>query len=382
MDFSWSREQLELKQKATDFAQKHLNTNVSHKERGNIFPSDEWKKCADFGVLGWPFPKEFGGGGHDIMTTVLMLEGLGYGSEDNGLPFSLNSQMWSTQVAINAFGSEEQKKKYLKPLISGTVGAFGITENDTAGSDTYSLQMTAEKTEGGYILNGEKHYITLAPICEMAVVFATTNPKLGRWGITAFIVDSSMKGFSRSEVRDKVGMRTTPMGNLYLKDCFVPDENRLGKEGSGLSLFTSAMESERGYIFASQIGRMQKQLENAISYSNERKSFGQNIGGFQSVSNRIANMKLRLETSKMHLYKVAYLDHNDLPLMEEAAMAKLYISEAFVESSTDIIRIFGAKGVVTEYEIERDLRDGLGGLIYSGTSDIQRNIIAKLNGVQ
>uniref|UniRef100_UPI0025F188FE acyl-CoA dehydrogenase family protein n=1 Tax=Algoriphagus sp. TaxID=1872435 RepID=UPI0025F188FE len=204
---------------------------------------------------------------------------------------------------------------------------------------------------------------------------------LGKWGITAFIIDKTMEGFTSSDVRDKVGMRTTPMGNLYLKNCFVPDENRLGREGSGLSLFSSAMESERGYIFASQIGRLEKQLELSIAYANDRKSFGQSIGKFQSISNRIADMRLRLETSKMHLYKVAYLDKNDLPLMREAAMAKLYISEAFVESSLDFIRIFGAKGVVTEYEVERDLRDGLGGLIYSGTSDIQRNIIAKLDGL-
>lgn len=380
MDFSWSKEQIELREKTKAFSEKNLNKDISQKDRNNIFPEEEWKKCADFGVLGWPFKKEYGGGGFDPLTTVLMLEGLGYGSKDNGLPFSLNSQIWSTQVAINAFGTEEQKQKYLTRLISGTIGAFGITE-EGSGSDTYALEMTAEKVEGGYILNGEKHYITLAPICEIAVVFATTNGKLGKWGITAFIVDKTMEGFTSSEVRDKVGMRTTPMGNLYLKNCFVPDENRLGREGSGLSLFSSAMESERGYIFASQIGRMEKQLELSIAYANERKSFGQSIGKYQSISNRIANMRLRLETSKMHLYKVAFLDKNDLPLIREAAMAKLYISEAFVESSLDFIRIFGAKGVVTEYEVERDLRDGLGGLIYSGTSDIQRNIIAKLDGL-
>ncbi|EAZ82985.1 acyl-CoA dehydrogenase family protein [Algoriphagus machipongonensis] len=380
MNFSWSKEQLELKKKAIEFSETHLNQDVSEKDRGNIFPLEEWKKCAEFGVLGWPFSKSYGGSGFDPLTTVLMLEGLGYGCKDNGLPFSLNSQLWSTQMAINAFGTEDQKNKYLKKLISGTIGAFGITE-EGSGSDTYALEMTADKVEGGYILTGEKHYITLAPICEIAVVFATTNAKLGKWGITAFIVDNTMEGFTVSEVRDKVGMRTTPMGNLYFKNCFVPDENRLGREGSGLSLFSSAMESERGYIFASQIGRMEKQLELSIDYANNRQSFGQSIGKNQSISNRIANMRLRLETSKMHLYKVAYLDHSDLPLMKEAAMAKLYISEAFVESSLDFIRIFGAKGVVTEYEVERDLRDGLGGLIYSGTSDIQRNIIAKLDGL-
>lgn len=380
MDFSWSKEQLELRKKAIAFSEANLNRDVSHKEHNNQFPDEEWKKCAEFGVLGWPFSKSYGGSGFDPLTTVLMLEGLGYGCKDNGLPYSLNSQLLSTQVAINAFGTEDQKQKYLKRLISGTIGAFGITE-EGSGSDTYSLEMTANKVDGGYILNGEKHYITLAPLCEIAVVFATTNSKLGKWGITAFIVDTTMNGFTRSEVRPKVGMRTTPMGNLYLKNCFVPDENRLGREGAGLSLFNSAMDSERGYIFASQIGRLEKQLELSIEYANTRQTYGKSIGKNQSISNRIANMRLRLETSKMLLYKVAYLDQNELPVMKEAAMAKLYISEAFVESSLDFIRIFGAKGVVTEYEVERDLRDGLGGLIYSGTSDIQRNIIAKLDGL-
>ncbi len=380
MDFSWTSEQNHLRNEVIEFAQKELNKGVPEDEQKNIFPREKWKKCADLGVLSWPFEKEFGGKGFDILTTVYLLEGLGYGSNDNGLPFSLNSQLWSTMAAINKFGNKHQKEKFLKRLCIGAIGAFGITELDS-GSDCYNMSTTAVKKEGGYLLNGEKHYITLAPECEIAVVFASTNQKLGKWGITAFIVERGMEGFTTSKVRDKVGMRTTPMGNLYLKNCFVPEENRLGKEGSGLSLFASAMESERGYIFASQIGRLEKQLEISIAYANERKAFGSSIGSFQSISNRIANMKLRLETSKMHLYKVAYLDSINAPLISEAAMAKLYISEAFVESSLDFIRIHGAKGIVTEYEIERDLRDGLGGLIYSGTSDIQRNIIAKLEGV-
>ncbi|MEM9775054.1 MAG: acyl-CoA dehydrogenase family protein, partial [Chloroflexota bacterium] len=235
--------------------------------------------------------------------------------------------------------------------------------------------------EGGYVINGRKSYITLAPVCDACVVFANINPELGRWGITAFIVERGTKGFSTSPVRDKMGMRTTPMGDLIFEDCFVPEENRLGPEGAGVSLFTTAMESERGYIFASQVGRLEHQLECAIEYANARQSFGQSIGKFQSISNRIADMKLRLELGKMVMYKVAWLEQNEMPLLMEAAMAKLYLSEIFVESSMDNIRIHGAKGYVTEFEIERDLRDGVGGLIYSGTSDVQRNIIARLLGL-
>lgn len=284
-------------------------------------------------------------------------------------------------MALLKFGSEAQKQQYLPLLCRGEIlGAFGITEADT-GSDSYAMQTTAKKCDGGYVLNGRKSYITLAPVCDMAVVFASTNLELGRWGITAFIVEQGMSGFSTSPVRDKMGMRTTPMGDLILEDCFVPTENRLGAEGAGVSLFTTAMESERGYIFASQLGRLERQLEQTIAYARKRQAFGQAIGKFQSVSNRIAEMKLRLETARMLLYKVAWLEMMGKPVLLDAAMAKLYLSEMFVESSLDAIRVHGAQGYVTEFEVERDLRDGIGGLIYSGTSDIQRNIIARLLGL-
>ncbi|MEM8859770.1 MAG: acyl-CoA dehydrogenase family protein [Chloroflexota bacterium] len=381
MDFAWTPEQLALKQEAIEFAQRELNHNVSQRERNNEFPVEDWKKCAEFGIQGLTIPKAYGGREMDPLTILLIMEGLGYGCEDNGLPFSLNSQMWSFQPAILKFGTEEQKQQYLPPVCRGeTVGAFGITEVES-GSDSYAMNATAVPVEGGYLLNGRKSYITLAPVCDLCVVFANVNPELGRWGITAFIVERGMKGFSTSPVRDKMGMRTTPMGDLIFEDCFVPEENRLGPEGAGVSLFTTAMESERGYIFASQVGRLERQLECAIEHANSRQSFGQSIGKFQSISNRIADMKLRLELGKMVMYKVAWLEQNEMPLLMEAAMAKLYLSEIFVESSLDSIRIHGARGYVTEFEIERDLRDGVGGLIYSGTSDIQRNIIARLLGL-
>ncbi len=380
MQFDWSEEQLKLKNDIILFAEKELNEGVIEEDRNNTFPRDKWKKCADWGILGLCFPKEYGGKGYDILTTILMLEGLGYACKDNGLPYSMHSQMWSIQTSINSMGSHEQKDKFLRRLIQGELGAFGITE-DMSGSDYHNLHTSAKKVDGGYILNGEKHFITLAPECTIAVVFASTAPERGSWGITAFIVEEGMEGFETGEVREKVGMRTTPMGNFSVTECFVPDENRLGPEGAGTSLFTAAMEAERGYIFASQVGRMEKQLEIAVKYARDRKALGNSIGKFQSVSNRIADMRLRLETSKMLMYKVAFLESQKKPVIRDAALAKLYISEAFLESSLDFIRIHGAKGVVSEYEIDRDMRDGLGGLIYSGTNDIQRNIIAKLEGL-
>jgi alkylation response protein AidB-like acyl-CoA dehydrogenase len=310
-----------------------------------------------------------------------MLEGLGYACRDNGLPFALASQMWSVQAALLRFANDEQKGRYLPGLCSGqTIGAFGITESES-GSDTYALQTLAEKSDSGYVLNGRKRYVTLAPVANMAVVFATRDPSLGRWGISAFIVDQSTPGFRTSDVVDKMGLRSCPMGELILEDCAVPHAQMLGPEGAGASIFATAMESERGYIFACQLGAMQRQLEEAVRYARDRKQFGQNIGRFQSVSNRLADMKLRLEASRLLLFKAAWLDASGQPSAMDAALAKLQLSEAFVASSMDAIRTHGARGFVTEFEVERDLRDGVGGLLYSGTSDIQRNIVARLLGI-
>jgi alkylation response protein AidB-like acyl-CoA dehydrogenase len=286
-------------------------------------------------------------------------------------------------MALLKVGSEHQKRKYLPRLCSGEmIGAFAITEEGT-GSDAYGMQSYAEKKDGGYILNGRKCYITSAPVADMSIVFATVDPKLGFWGITAFIIDRDTPGYEPSAVRKKMGMQTAHMGDICLQDCFVPDDHRLGPEGSGSSLFTKTMEAERGYVFASQLGAMERQLHDAVQYASERRyRAGQPIGSFQSVSNRIAEMKVRLEAARHLLYKVAWLETMKKPLLMDAAIAKLYLSECFVDSSLDLIRTFGAKGYVTEYGVERDLRDGVGGLLYSGTSDIQRNIIARLLGVQ
>ena len=381
MNFSWTDEQLELKQKAIDFSQRELNHDLLARNRDGIWSAEAWQKCADYGLLGLVIPQEYGGSDTDIMTAILIMEGIGYGCRENGLPFAVNSHMWSVQPAILKFGNEQQKAKYLPGMVSGKIiAAFGITEPE-GGSDSYNMQTTARKVDGGYILNGEKAYITFAPISDIAVVFAATNPEIGRWGITAFVVERGMEGFSTSPVDEKMGLRTTPFSNLIFEDCFVPEENRLGPEGAGVSIFTTAMESERSYICASQLGRMERQLEESIEYARTHKAFNQPIGKFQSVSNRIVEMKIRLETARMLLYKVAWLEQNGKPLLLDAAMAKLYLSEMFVESSLDAIRNHGAKGFATDYEIERDLRDSIGGLIYSGTSDIQRNIVASLLGL-
>ncbi len=381
MNFTWTDEQLAKKQAAQEFAERELNDDLLERNRDGVWSPSAWKKCAEYGLLGLMVPEEYGGQNVDPLTTILIMEGVGYGCKENALPFALNSHMWSVQPAILKFGSDEQKRRYLPNLIAGAqIGCFGITEPES-GSDSYSMSTTAAKVDGGYVLNGEKAYITFAPIADLAIVFASTNPAVGRWGISAFIVDRSAEGFSTTPVAEKMGLRTTPFSNLVFKDCFVPEDCLLGPEGAGVSLFTTAMESERSYIFASQLGRMERQLDDCIQYARSRRAFGGPISQFQAVSHRVVDMKVRLETARLLLYKVAWLEETGQSVLMEAAMAKLCLSELFVESSLDAIRIHGAKGYASEYEVERDLRDGVGGLIYSGTSDIQKNIIARMLGL-
>ena len=381
MDFSWSEEQLAYKEAVIKFSQKELNEGVIERDRQGTISRENWLKCARLGILGLPIPEKYGGSGADILTTMLAMEGLGYGCRDNGLIFAMNAQMWSVQLPILIFGTEDQKEKYLPGLCGGElVGAHGMSEPDS-GSDAYSLRTRAERVQNGYLLNGTKMFVTNAPFADLALVFATVDPAKGRGGITAFLVERGTLGFTVSRSIEKMGLRTSPMGELILQDCFLPEECRLGPEGAGVSIFNSSMEWERSSILASHVGAMERQLETCIHYVRQRRQFGQPIGKFQSVANRVADMKVRLETARLLLYKVAWLKKMNKTAVLEAALAKLYLSECFVQSSLDAIRIHGGYGYMTEFEVERDLRDAIGGTLYSGTSDIQRVIIARWLGL-
>lgn len=382
MDFSWSEEQLQLRRNAAEFARKELSDGLMERDRHSEFSRENWVKCAKFGIHGLPFEEEYGGLGMDILTSMLTMEGLGYGCGDNGLIFAINAQMWSVQMPIFRFGTEEQKERYLPGLCKGEmIGAHGMSEPDS-GSDAYSMRTRAERVDGGYVLNGAKTLVTNAPVADMAVIFATVDRTKGMWGVTAFIVDIGTPGFSISrQPMDKMGLRTALMGELIFQDCFLPDKNRLGPVGAGASLFNDSMEWERSCILASHLGAMERQLEISIKFAQDREQFSQPIGKFQSVANRIVDMKVRLETSRLLLYKVAWLKSLGKSAVMEAAMAKLYLSEAFVQSGLDAIKNHGGYGYTTEFGVERDLRDAIGGTLYSGTSDIQRNIIARFLGL-
>jgi len=381
MDFSWTEEQLKYKRAVIEFAQKELNKGLIEHDRQSELARENWQKCAEFGILGLAVPEKYGGSEADILTTMLVMEGLGYGCRDNGLIFAMNAQMWSVQHPILAFGTETQKQKYLPGMCCGElIGAHAMSEPDS-GSDAYSLRARAGRVDEGYILNGTKMFVTNAPVAELALVFATVDPAKGLGGVTAFLVEKGTPGFRVSRNIEKMGLRTSPMGEVILEDCLVPVESRLGAEGAGSSIFNSSMEWERSCILGSHVGAMEHQLEGCIHYARERRQFGQPIGKFQAVANRIAEMKVRLETARLLLYQVAWLKQTGKPAIMEAALAKLYLSECFVQSSLDAVRTYGGYGYMTEMEVERDLRDAIGGTLYSGTSDIQRMIIARWLGL-
>jgi len=381
MEFSLSEEQLALKASAATFASQELNDKLRQRERAGEFPLDSWRACARFGIQGMPIPKEFGGSEADILTTVLVMEGLGYGCRDNGLIFSLNAQMWSLELPLLKFGTPEQKRRYLPGLVSGElVGVHAMTEAGS-GSDAFSMRTRAEHRGDGYILNGSKLYITNAPVADVVIVFANIGESSGFSGASSFLVPKGTPGFSVGRGLDKMGLRTSPMGEIVLTNCELPAESLLGKEGAGMAIFSSSMEWERSCILASAVGTMQRQLETCVSYARSRRQFGQPIGKFQSISNKIADMYLRLEAARLLTYRIAWLKQQDKPAMAEAAAAKIFTSEAWVQSSLDAIQIHGAYGYMTESEIERDLRDSVAGTIYSGTSEIQRMIIASALGL-
>jgi alkylation response protein AidB-like acyl-CoA dehydrogenase len=380
MNFSFTEEQGALRDQTLEFARAELGADLRARDREATFSRADWERCAARGVLGSHIPQCYGGQGLDAVTTVMLLEALGYGCRDNGLSLALGGQMWSVQEPILVYGSEEQKQRFLPRLCSGEwIGAHGVSE-ENSGSDALALQTTARRVKGGYVLDGRKTYIGMAPLADVALVLANSDPEAGKWGVSAFLVESERDGFSRSAPRGKSGTRTNPLGDLVLEECFVPEENRVGREGVGLSLFTHTIKWERAFIHAGHLGAMQFLLDRCVEYAQQRQQFGRPIGAFQSVSNRIADMRLRQETSRLLMYKVAALKDQGFDASIECAMAKLHIAESLLASATDAVRIHGARGYLEEFEVERELRDSLGGVIYAGTSDIQRNLIFELMG--
>jgi alkylation response protein AidB-like acyl-CoA dehydrogenase len=381
VDFSLSAEQRELTEAAAAFARQELNHDLVKREGAGEFPQAAWQKCAKFGIQGLPIPTELGGAGADILTTALVMEALGYACQDNGLIFSLNAQLWSVELPLVTFGTPAQQQAYLPGMVSGElIGAHAMTEPGS-GSDALHMHTRAERRGDHYVLKGTKQFITNAPVADVLLVYAGDPDRPGLAGLSAFLVNAATPGLVVSSSFEKMGLRTSPMGEITLDDCLVPVESRLGPEGAGMAIFNSSMEWERSCLFASVAGSMRRQLETCVEYARSRVQFGQPIGKFQGISDKLADMYVRLEAARSLIYRVAWLKQQGKSAPAEAAAAKLFTSEAWVRSSQDAIQIHGAWGYMKDAGIERDLRDAVAGTIYSGTSEIQRVVLARMLGL-
>ncbi|MGW1895272.1 acyl-CoA dehydrogenase family protein [Streptomyces sp. NPDC002004] len=383
MDFELTAQQRRLRKEVIAFAQRELGRDVAEDDREGRFPREDWRRCADYGVLGWPVPEEYGGSGFDPLTTVVALEALGYGCRDNGLVFAVNNHLWGCVIHLLLHGTDRQKQRFLPGLCEGRlIGAQALSEPE-AGSDLLGLTTSARREGDGYRLHGTKCFISNGPVADVFVVLARTGDG-GRAQnqLSAFIVTGDLPGVVKKRELPKMGLRTTAMGVVEFDGTPVPAENLLGREGAGYPVFTSSIEWERSFTFASQVGAMERLLETSVRHANSRQQFGRSIGTFQAVSHPIADMKIRLELARMLLYKVGWLKREGRLALLEATMAKIFVSESLVRSATAAVEVHGARGYLTDDGIERELRDALGGPIYAGTNAVQRGILAELLGVQ
>jgi len=382
MDFSYTDEQLDLRDSIIKFSGQELNDDLAEHDKNGRFPMDKWKKCADMQIMALPFPEEYGGHGANFLTTVLSYNALAYACKDAGLVHAIGTQILCGFQILH-FGSDRQKQDFLPLVCSGEkIFAQAITEPDS-GSDALSMRTKAEKAaDGRYVLNGTKMFITNGPIADVVVVFALTDPaKKTLGGISCFIVEKEFAGFGRSKPLEKMGLKTLQNGELVFEDCHVPPTHLLGREGQGALIFNESMELERCFLPAAHLGTMERVTEKCVRYVNERNAFGHTIGKFQAVAHKIAQMKVNIELSKLMLHKAAALKDQKKRASLEASIGKLFISECLKKTCLDAVQIHGGYGFMTEYEIERDLRDSIAATIYSGTSEMQYNMISKMMGL-
>jgi L-prolyl-PCP dehydrogenase len=380
LDFEPSEEQRALCAAVEAFG-RSLNDGVAEADRRGTFDRARWRRCAEFGIPGLPVPPELGGSGQSLTTTLLAMEALGRGCRDNGLVFSLNAQMWAVELPILHFGTEAQRREHLPALCRGDrIAAHAITEPGS-GSDALSMACRARRDGDGYVLDGVKTFVTNAPVADVILVFATVAPEARFAGITGFLVERGMPGLTLSDPISKMGLRTSPMGEVVLEGCRVPASSRIGAEGAGVRIFSSAMEWERACIFASHLGAMDRLLADTIAYARARRQFGEAISRFAPVADAIVDMKVSIEAGRLLLYRVGARKDAGKDATLDAALAKLFVSEAHVRQALAALRIHGGYGYTTEFGIERELRDAIPGTLYSGTSEMQRKIVARLLGL-
>jgi L-prolyl-PCP dehydrogenase len=381
MEFFPTAEQDRLYEAARQFAAQRINPAIEARADRPYFGEDEWRLCGELGVLGACVPRQYGGGGHDALTVARVVEGFANGCRDTGLVFSACAHLFAVAMPVAEHGSDELKARVLPRLVTGEwVGANAITEAE-AGSDVFSLCTRAVRDGDAYLLSGTKTFVTNGPVADCFLVYASTEPTHGYLGISAFLVDGDATGLIRGEHFDKVGLAGAPVCELRLEDCRVDASNRIGGEGAGAAVFQSSMAWERACLFAQYLGVMDRQLDEVVAFAKQRRQFGKPLGRHQAIAHRAADMKLRLDAARLLLHRACWMKAQGQECGLEISLAKLAISEAAVQSGLDAIQIFGGLGIKTETAVAVPLLDALPATIFSGTSEIQRNLIARELGL-
>jgi alkylation response protein AidB-like acyl-CoA dehydrogenase len=382
MDFDPSPEQQRLCKEIAQFAREQLADDVRTRDRSQTFAAELWKRCGSLRLQGLPVPEALGGRGFDALTTALALEALGQACADGGLVFSIGAHLATASLPVWKYGTPAQQERYLRGLCDGSLVGVGALSEPGAGSDAFGITTSARPAGSDFILQGTKRYISNAAIADVIVVYAVTDRAKGfHGGLTAFLVETDAPGFRVTRTFDMMGVRTAPIGEIVFDDVRVSSDAILGGLGGGSTVFATAMDWERVLLMASSNGTMQRLLDRSIQHARTRKQFGQAIGKFQAVAHRLVDRKVALEAARLLVYRAASRLEHSKAVSLDAAMAKLFASEAYVEMSLDSIRTHGASGYVADNDLERALRDAVGSTIYSGTSDIQRNILARWMGL-
>ena len=374
MNFTLNKEQELVRQMVRDFAVNEVKPIAAEIDVTERFPMENVKKMGELGMMGIPFPTEFGGAGGDVLSYILAVEELSKVCATTGVILSAHTSLCAS--LINENGTPEQKEKYLRDLCTGNkIGAFGLTEPG-AGTDAAGQQTTAVLDGDNYILNGSKIFITNGGVADTFIVFAMTDKSKGTKGISAFIVEKGFLGFSIGKKEDKLGIRASSTTELIFENCVVPKENLIGREGKGFGIAMKTLDGGRIGIAAQALGIAEGALDEAIKYMKERKQFGRPIAAFQGLQWMVAEMSTKIEAARFLVYKAAWLKENKQPYSVDAARAKLYAAEVAMDVTTKAVQLFGGYGYTKEYPMERMMRDAKITEIYEGTSEVQKMVIS------
>ncbi|KYZ76982.1 acyl-CoA dehydrogenase [Anaerosporomusa subterranea] len=374
MIFQLNEEQLMMQKMVREFAEKKVAPGAAERDEAEQFDRELYNELSDLGVSGICFPEEYGGAGGDTLSYILAVEELS--RADDGVGVSLSATVSLCAWPIFAYGTEAQKKKYLTPLAEGThMGAFGLTEPN-AGTDAASQQTVAVLDGDHYVLNGSKIFITNAREAETYIVMAMTDKSRGTRGISAFIVEKDTPGFTFGKKEHKMGIRSSITMELIFQDARIPKENLLGKEGDGFKIAMTTLDGGRIGVAAQALGIAQAALDHAVKYSKERVQFGKPIAANQAIAFMIADMATKVEAARLLTYRAAYCKDQGLSYSKEAAMAKMYASDAAMAVTTDAVQIFGGYGYSREYPVERLMRNAKITQIYEGTNQVQRMVVS------